>query len=121
MASEREIDAIDTNHDGRISPEEFVTYQNRKWTYRRWIAFLTLFFYFFVGTVLLIKVEARDVEMYTALFVQISLFCGGIIAAYFGGSTVEELGMDRKKVFDEFIQIKELANKLKSGKDGEVG
>lgn len=105
---------MDSDNDGMITPDEFILYQNRKWLYRRLIALSCMVFYFVVGASLIYYVEAANVENYTGLFVQISLFCGGIIGAYFTGSSFEEVKMDRDKILNEFLSIKQLAEKMKT-------
>lgn len=104
---------IDLNQDGEIDMEEYLQIQSRRWLYRRIIAFIALVFYIAVTGILLLVVLPEHLEIYTGLFVQVSLFCGGILAAYFGGSSFEEVKMDKEKIVNEFKAVTEVTNSLR--------
>ena len=104
---------IDLNHDGEIDMEEYLQLQSQRWMYRRIIAFIALAFYIGVTGVLLLVVRPEHLEIYTGLFVQVSLFCGGILMAYFGGSSFEEIKMDKEKIVNEFKAVTEMTKSLR--------
>nr|CAI3971077.1 hypothetical protein ORM20_00023 [Ochrobactrum phage ORM_20] len=104
---------IDLNHDGEIDMEEYLQIQSKRWLYRRIITFITLAFYIAVTGVLILLVQPEHVDVYTGLYVQVSLFCGAILMAYFGGSSYEEVKLDKEKIVSEFQKVQEVTQTLR--------
>ncbi|AKE44683.1 hypothetical protein AU106_gp052 [Sinorhizobium phage phiM9] len=93
--------------------DEFLEFQSKKFKNRRRLAIGSTLAYFVIAAYMLYKIPAEHFENYDGFFMQISLFCGSAILAYFGGSSYEEAKIDREKLLAEFdeLQTKELNRK----------
>jgi hypothetical protein len=93
--------------DKKFSKEAFLKYQNSKFRNRRRLAMGTAIAYFGMAFYMLFKIAPENFDHYDAFFLQISLVSGTVITAYFGGSSYEEVGIDRSSLVDEFSKLNE--------------
>ena len=98
---------------------EFQKFQNNRFTNRRRIAFGAAIGYYAIALLMLYKIPAEHFSNYDGFFMQVSFFTGSVLLAYFGGSSYEEVRVDREKLFVQFRELNR--KKTPAGDENEVG
>ena len=98
-----------------LTREEYLKFQNSRWTNRRRMAWASLVFYFAISVVAILRVPSESFDNYEGYFLQLSLFVGMVITNYFVSNSAEAIKADRHAIIDEYKSLRSMSKERDRG------